>query len=187
MWTRLCLLMFSITSLQLLLRVQLLNPVLRASHQEAEEEEEEGWRAPQRRGRLTAVGRKPFGGFGAVCTIASRPASTLSPVRARPDTVALNDTAPPLILPICSSSTRPDVRAVDDAGVPGVELERVAHPSPLGLSLPDPRQHLLLAADRLPVRLHLHHGHHRLPASAAVCPWRGHRGESRDSRSHQIQ
>lgn len=85
------------------------------------------------------------------------------------------------------SSTRPDVRAVDDAGVPGVELERVAHPSPLGLSLPDPRQHLLLAADRLPVRLHLHHGHHRLPASAAVCPRRGHRGESRDSRSHQIQ
>lgn len=48
---------------------------------------------------------------------------------------------------ICSSFTRPDVRAVDDAGVPGLELERVVHPSPLGLSLPDPRQHLLLAAD----------------------------------------
>lgn len=46
---------------------------------------------------------------------------------------------------------RPDVRAVDDAGVPGVELECVVHTSPLGLSLPDPRQHLLLAADRLPV------------------------------------
>lgn len=56
------------------------------------------------------------------------------------------------ILPhICSSFTRPDVRAVDDAGVPGVELERVVHPGPLGLSLPDPRKHLLLAADRLPV------------------------------------
>lgn len=141
-----CLLMFSITSLQLLLRVQLLNPVLRVSHQE----EEEGWRAPQRRGRLAAVRRKPFGGFGAVCTTASRPASTLSPVRARPDTVVPNYTAPP-IPPICSSFTRPDVRAVDDAGVPGVELECVVHTSPLGLSLPDPRQHLLLAADRLPV------------------------------------
>lgn len=79
---------------------------------------------------------------------------------------------------VFSSFTRPYVRAVDDAGMPGVELERVVHPGPLGLSLPDSRKYLLLAADRLPVRLHLHHGHHRLPASAAVCLWWGHRGKS---------
>lgn len=87
---------------------------------------------------------------------------------------------------LLSSSPRPDVRAVDDAGLPGLELERVVHPGAMGLSLPDSRQHLLLAADRLPVRLHLRLGHLRLPASAAVCLWRGHRGKSYNSNVEEM-
>lgn len=82
-------------------------------------------------------------------------------------------------LPSSLSLCRPDVRSVDAAGLPGVELECLVHTCPLGLSLPDPGQHLLLAPGRLPVWPHLHPGHHYLPATAAVCPWWGHRGELR--------
>lgn len=73
---------------------------------------------------------------------------------------------------------------MDAAGLPGVELERLVHTRPLGLSLPDPGQHPLLAPGRLPVRPHLHPGHHYLPAAAAVCPWWGHRGELAPSYSN---
>lgn len=81
-------------------------------------------------------------------------------------------------VPVRSVPCRPDVRSVDAAGLPGVELERLVHPGALGLSLPDAWQHLLLAPGRLPVRPHLHPGHHHLPAAPAVCPRRGHCGES---------
>lgn len=84
------------------------------------------------------------------------------------------------------SLARPDVRSMDAAGLPGVELERLVHPGALGLSLPDPRQHLLLAPRRLPVRPHIHPGHHHLPAAPAVCPRRGHRGESPQV-THEVQ
>lgn len=72
---------------------------------------------------------------------------------------------------------RPDVRAVDATGHSGMELERVVHPCALGVSLPDSRQYLLLAADRLPVWPYLHSGHQHLSAAAAVYPRRGHSGE----------
>lgn len=58
----------------------------------------------------------------------------------------------------------------------GVELERVADPRPLGVSLPNRRKHPPVAAGRLHLRPHLHHRHPRLPAQAAVRPRRRHRG-----------
>jgi len=50
-------------------------------------DEEERWRVGWRRGCLEAAAKgKLLGGYEAVCTSASLPASTLSPVRTRPST-----------------------------------------------------------------------------------------------------
>lgn len=54
--------MFSTTSLQLLLRLQLLSTELRTQHREEKEE----WRLRQKKGRRGAVRPRRFGGFGAV-------------------------------------------------------------------------------------------------------------------------
>lgn len=77
----------------------------------------------------------------------------------------------------CLPLRRCNICPVDVFGLPGMELERLVHPSALGLPLPDSRKYLLLVADRLSVWPHLHPGHHHLPATPAVYSWRGHSGE----------
>lgn len=52
---------------------------------------------------------------------------------------------------------RPDLRHLAVLRGGGVELERMADPRPLGVSLPNPRKHPPVAAGRLHLRLHLHH------------------------------
>lgn len=74
---------------------------------------------------------------------------------------------------LCRSHLRP----VALPGGGGMELERVADPCALGISLPDARKHPPVAAGRLHLRPHLHRRHPGLPATAAVRPWGRHRGQ----------
>lgn len=72
---------------------------------------------------------------------------------------------------------RPDLRDLAVLRGGGVELERVADPRPLGVSLPNLRKPPPVAAGRLHLRPRLHRRHPRLPAAAAVRPRGRHRGQ----------
>lgn len=77
----------------------------------------------------------------------------------------------------CPHLHRSDLRALALLCGGSVELECVVDPRPLGVSIPNPREHPPVAAGGLHLRPHLHHRHPRLPAQTAVRPWRRHRGQ----------
>lgn len=86
---------------------------------------------------------------------------------------------------LCLRPLRSDLRHLALLCGGGVELERVADPGPLGLSLPDRGEHPPVAAGRLQLRPHLHHRHPRVPAQTPVRPRRRHRGRCPQQKSRK--